>query len=370
MENNTVSDVVPSHPLQVAENSDVKKGAGNVEESAFARNLAVKQLAALTQEAPAEQAQESAKPAEVTQETQSEEKPKETEGEAKADTTEETEEESNEVLSPETHSLDPKAQAAVNRRIGKEVAKTKREIEARVAAETKAAELEARLAEMQGAEKEVVVSVPANVPLPEITTIDQLNTYRENLSNDIVEAEMLLHMDIPPEGIDTKWGRMTKPALISALTQAKKDERVAIPARERFLNTRSQATQTANEKFPFLKDPTSDGYKMAKQALRENPVLRTYPNADYLVGMIVKGQLAMKAEESGAVARAPAKPKPKPTGGQSEVASDSSASRIPVGTLKQQALDNETNKLTAKKGVSEKDFSAALAAKQLIRLTR
>jgi len=368
MPENTVSDEVPSHPLQVAENSDAKKGAGNVEESAFARGLAAKQLAMLTQEAPAEQAQESAPPAEVTQETSSEAKPEETKEEEKSDTPEEPKEEADEVLSPETHSLDPKAQAAVNRRIGKEVAKTKREIEARVAAETKLAELEAKLAEKPEAPE--YIPVPANVPLPEITTIDQLNTYRENLSNDIIEAEMLLHADIPPEGIDTKWGRMTKPALISALTQAKKDERVAIPARERFLNTRAQATQTAVEKFPFLKDPASEGYKMAKQALRENPVLRSYPNSEYLVGMIVKGQLAMKAEEAKPEAKAPAKPKPKPTGGQTEVASDSSASRIPVGTLRQQALDNETNKLTAKKGVSEKDFSAALAAKQLIRLTR
>ena len=359
---------VPSHPLQVAENSDAKKGAGNVEESAFARGLAAKQLAMLTQEAPAEQAQESAEPAaEVTQETNAEAKTEESKEEGKPET-EESKEEADEVLSPETHSLDPKAQAAVNRRIGKEVAKTKREIEARVAAETKLAELEAKLAEKPEAPE--YIPVPVNVPLPEITTIDQLNTYRENLANDIIEAEGLMYVDFPAEGLETKWGILTKPKLASMITAAKKDERIAIPARERFLNTRAQATQTAVEKFPFLKDPASEGYKMAKQALRENPVLRSYPNSEYLVGMIVKGQLAMKAEEAKSEAKAPAKPKPKPTGGQTEVASDSSASRIPVGILRQQALDNETNKLTAKKGVSEKDFSAALAAKQLIRLTR
>lgn len=360
----------PEQPAQVAQTSSETEHTGKQQVSDLSRKLAGRNTpysyeiksapvaapveAKVTPEVQAASTEEAKAPsAEV----------KEPETEAKAETAEETDTE--EVPSHETQSLDPKLQERINRRIGKEVGKTKKAIERAAAAEARAAELESRLAQQpQEVEKEIHVPVPANVPLAEITSLDQLNTYRENLENDIVEAEMLLYSEFPPEGLDTKWGKITKPALIAALTQAKKDARTAVPAREKFLTTSTQSRQTAHEKFPFLKDRTHPGYAMAQQALRDNPVLHAYPNKDYLVGMMVKGQLAMQAEEAGKApeAKAPAvKPRPKPTSGQSEIASDASPTRAPVGIMGQQALQVERARIAGGKNtIGQKGLAALL----------
>ncbi len=362
----------PEQPAQVAQTSSEKSGKVGV--SDFARMLAPKQVAPSAQVAPPTEAKPVTTEPTKTEEAQAAPAPEETTTETVAEESETTtEEESTEVLSPETHSLDPKLQEKINRRIGKEVAKTKREIAARAAAEAERDQLRAQLAERQDApEKEVHVPVPSNVPLAEYTSLDALNQYKETLEADVIEAEMQLYSDFPPEGRQTKWGLVTKEALISALTQAKKDLRMSIPAREKFLATRTQATQTAQEKFSFLKDPSHPGYQMAKQALRDNPVLRAYPNSDYLVGMLVKGQLAMQAEEAAAKAKpdakAAVKPKLKPTAGQSEILSDASITRAPTGLMNAQALQAARTKATGgKKSLNGKDFAKLLMANQRFR---
>jgi hypothetical protein len=364
----TTVQTATEQPAQVAQISSEKKGAANTSQNDFARSIAAKQAPAFAK-AVAEVKQEAKAEAPVTEEAKAPaaEVPEETKTEAQAEPAEATEE-TEEVLSPETPSLDPKLQEKINRRIGKEVAKTKKEIAARVAAETELTRLREELAQRQEApEKEVPVPVSAEIPLAHITTPQALSEYEEALTNDIIEAEGLLYTDFPPEGKQTKWGVMTKDTLIAALTQAKKDARTAIPARRDFLTKRTQSTQSAHEKFPFLKDPTHPGYQMAKQALRDNPVLRAYPNTDYLVGLIVKGQLADQAEAKPE-AKAPAKPKPQPTKGQSEIASDASITRAPTGVMNQNALQAEIAKITGgKKSLGHKDFAQVLLAKQRFR---
>jgi len=363
----TVQEVTSQPATPVAKTEEKKVGAANTSQNDFARKLAGSQVAptafakaveTVTQEAP--KTEEAKAPA-------AEVKAEEPKTEAKAETAEATETEIEEVLSPETHALDPKLQEILDKKINKEVGKRyklKVEMEAKIAA------LEARISQVpEEVEKEVHVPVPTDTPLAHITSIEALNQYREALSNDIIEAEGLLYSDFPPEGLDTKWGKLTKPALIAALTQAKKDERTAVPAREKFLTTRSQSSQTAHEEFPFLKDPAHPGYQMAKQAKRDNPVLLAYPNADYLIGMLVEGQLAIQARKAGKVeAKATIKPKPIPTKGQSEIASDASMTRTPAGVASKQALDVEIAKITGgKKSLDGKQFAAVLLAKQRAR---
>jgi hypothetical protein len=369
---------VTTEPAQAAQTPVEKKGA--VSESDFARRIAAKQVAYAFQNQLPVQA-EAAKPAEaapvVTEEvvktTESEAKPEETQTEAvetPAETAEETKEEATEVLSPENKHLDPKLQEILDKRIGKEVAKREK-LKAQVA------ELQAKLAQQPTeVEKEIPVPVPANVPLAEITSMEQLSAYRENLANDIIEAEGLLYAEFPQEGMDTKWGRVTKPQLIGMLTEAKKIERNQIPAREKFLTTRTQAKQTASEEFAFLNDPTHPGYQMAKAARSDpaNALLRSYPNSEYLIGLLVEGQLAVQARKAAAAAtgkeaaKTATKPKPKPTAGQSEIASDASIQRAPVGVLGQQALQSEITKIKGGKNTYDsKSFAALLAAKQRFR---
>jgi len=365
---------VTSAPVQVAQTPVETKGA--VSESAFARSIASKQVAYAFQNTAAEPKAAPAPaeaPAQTTEEAPKAPESKATTEEVAPPAKEETaaEEEAAEVLSPETHSLDPKLQEILDKRIGKEVGKREKLKAKLQAAEAKAAELETKLAQQPvEVEKEVPVSVTANVPLPEIGSLEQLHTYKDNLQNDIIEAEMLLYSDFPAEGRQTKWGHVTKEMLIASLTEAKKIERTAIPAREKFLTTRAQSAQTAQEKFPFLKDPKHPGYQMAKQALKDNPVLRSYPNSDMMVGLMVKGQLAQQAEEAAKAdpVKAVVKPRQKPTPGQSEIASDASIQRAPVGLMAQQALSAEIAKITGGKATQDaKSFAAVLAAKQRFR---
>lgn len=365
-----------TQPEQAAQTVVEKKGA--ISESDFARSIAAKQVAyAFQNQAPVQaEAAKATETAPVTEEvvktteSQSEAKPEETKtegGETPAETAEETKEETSEVLSPETKHLDPKLQEILDKRIGKEVAKREK-LKAQIA------ELQSKLAQQPTEiEKEVPVPVPANTPLAEITSMEQLNSYRETLANDIIEAEGLLYADFPHNGMQTKWGVVTKSQLISMLTEAKKIERTQIPAREKFLTTRTQAKQTASQEFPFLNDPTHPGYQMAKAARSDpaNALLRSYPNSEYLIGLLVEGQLALNARKSAAskeTVKTATKPKQKPTSGQAEITSDASIQRAPVGVLGQQALQSEITKIKGGKNTfDQKSFAALLAAKQRFR---
>jgi len=154
----------PEQPAQVAQTSSEKKdGASNTSQSEFARRLAGKQatppsLIPAPVQAKVEAKAEAAPVTEAAQATSAE--VKETEAKEGETPPEEAEAETEEVPSNETQTLDPKAQAIFNRRLGKEVAKTKREIAARVAAEARAQALEAQLAQQPTeVEKEVHVLV-------------------------------------------------------------------------------------------------------------------------------------------------------------------------------------------------------------------
>lgn len=367
-----------TEPVQVAQTPVEKVSTGKVGFSDFARKLAGNKTAyayAAPLGTPIEA--KAATPAPVTEEAPAPsaeaktEEPKTDGGEPPTETAEATPEDAEEVPSNETQTLDPKLQEKINRRIGKEVGKTKKAIERATAAETRLTQLEAQLASgPQEVEKEIHVPVPSNVPLAEYDTPDKLNAFKEALSNDIIEAEGLLYGDFPPEGVMTKWSPnpLTKSQIATMLTEAKKVERTQIPAREKFLTTQNQTRQAAHEEFTFLKDRSHPGYAMAQQALRDNPVLHAYPNKDYLVGLIVEGKLALEARKGAKVsaeAKVPVKPKARPTNGQSEIASDASPTRAPTGLMASNALQSERASIVgSKKSLGHKDFAALLRANQ------
>ena len=364
-----------AEPAPVAQTSVEKSsGSSNTSQSDFARKLAAKQTAPAIFQAPPTVESKPASQTETKTEEPTKEAPvaeateTETKTEAKAEPAEATEPEAEEVLSPEQHSLDPKLQEKINRRIGKEVAKRK-------ALEQEVASLKALVtAPPPPAEKEeVIVHAPANVPLAEITTLTQLEQLKANAKAEIRWVEQWLDEDIPAEGIQTDRGIATKRQLKDIRRNAIAVQEDLIPQRENFLKTRQTSAQTALEKFPFLKDPTHPGYQLAQQAKRDpaNAWLQSLPNADYVLGVQIKGILAMQAEEAakaGTTAKVGVKPKPKPTNGQGEVASDSSTSRAPIGALDRMALDQARKVATnGKKSLGHKDFAALLRANQQFR---
>ncbi len=386
----TATQTASEQPAQVAQKSSENKtnsnGAANTSQSDFARRIAAAQVApsafapktteATNVQPKAEPAKADVSAKEAPADTKTEEADKaptatETEDgaetEAKAETADATETESEEVLSPENHSLGPRLKAKIDRRIGKEVAKRK-ELERKVAS------LEALVAQpAQAEEKEVVIHAPANVPLAEITNQTQLEQLRAQARAEVRWAEQWLDEDIPAEGIQTDRGPATKRQLKEIRRNASTVLEDLIPQRESFLKSRQTATQTAHEKFPFLKDPTHPGYQMAQAARRDpnNAWLHGLPNADYVLGVQIKGLLALQAEEaakSGQAAKVAPKPKPRPTPGQSEIASDASPSRAPTGMMDKVALDNERARIAGtKKSLGHKDFASLLVANQRYR---
>lgn len=366
----TATPTATAEPAHVAQTSVEKStGSSNTSQAEFTRKLAAKQTAPAIFQAPPTV---EPKPTETkTEETKEAPVPEVTATETKDDaakaveTTEATETETEEVLSPEQHSLDPKLQEKINRRIGKEVAKRK-------ALEQEVANLKALVTQPPQVEKEeVIVHAPANVPLAEITTLTQLEQLKANAKQEIRWVEQWLDEDIPTEGIQTDRGLATKRQLKEIRRNAVAVQEDLIPQRENFLKARQSSAQTALEKFPFLKDPAHPGYQMAQQARRDpaNAWLQSLPNADYVLGVQITGLLAMKAAEApaGKVA-AKVVIKPKPTGGQGEVASDSSTTRAPIGALDRLALDTARKAATnGKKSLGHKDFASLLAANQRFR---
>ena len=367
----TVQEVAPA-PEQVAQTPAEKKGAGNTSESAFARSLLAKQQVIQaqpqtppTEVVPTETAPSAETVTEEATESPAEVKPEEPKEEAQADTPEETEGKTDDVLSNETNSLDPKLQAKIDRRIGKEVAKRK-------ALEAEVAELKSRVEQIPVVEeKQVIVPIPQNVPLAEINDSAALEQLKQTAKTELRWAEAQLDDDeFPKEGKQTDRGWVTKAQLKELVRNAKICQEDLIPQREKFLQTKAASQQTALEKFPFLKDPKDPGYQLAKQAYRENTWVHALPNSDYIIGVMVTGHLAMKAAEASktVAAKPTTKIKPRPTGGQSEMASDSSASRVPVGAMAAAALKSEEEKLRKKGSVSAKDYAAHLVRTQQLRL--
>lgn len=369
-----------AEPAQVAQTPVEKSsnGSSNTSQSDFAKKLAAKQTAPSIFQAPPTI---EPKPAEKKTEEPTKEAPvpevdgKETETEAAkaTDPAEATDPETDEVLSPEQHSLDPKLQEILNKRIGKEVAK-RHKLKAEM--QEKMAALEAKIAQAIPAEKEeVIIHAPANVPLAEIGTLTQLEQLKANARSEIRWAEQYLEDDIPAEGIQTDRGLATKKQLLEIRRNARAVQEDLIPQRETFLKARQASAQTALEKFPFLKDPAHPGYQLAQQAKRDpaNAWLQGLPNSDYVLGVQIKGILAMQAEEAAAKSgngKAAAKVviKPKPTGGQAEVASDSSTTRAPIGAMDRIALETARSAATkGKKSLGHKDFARLLAANQQFR---
>jgi len=363
------SNEATSQPAPSGANTEEKKGAGNASVSDFARKLAAKQApiptalpSAVQQEAKAADAQNTGE----TKESPVAEVKEQVEAEAKAEP-EATETQTEEVLSPETKTLDPKLQEILDRKINKEVAKRyklKAEMEAKIA------ELEARITQSPTVEeKEVVVPVPENVPLATINDMAALEQLKVQAKTEIRWAEQWLDEDIPPEGIQTDRGVATKKQLKELIRNARVVQEDLIPAREKFLNARDTSVKTAQEKFPFLKDPSHPGYQMAQAARRDpaNAWLRSLPNGEYVLGVQIKGLLAMQEDEAKADVK-PSRPKPKPTSGQAEIASDASMSRAPVGVLDKVAMAAERAKITGgKKSLGHKDFAALLLANQKFR---
>jgi len=298
-----------------------------------------------------------------------------------------TEEEADSVPS-QTISFTPEQQKLLNKRIGKEVAKTKA-IEAKMAEQAaKLAELEAKIAAPVTPQAPVVVAPTPNMPLGDVMDIAKLG----EIQNTAKEAARYIEDVLDDAG---QWQTMTDPKdedkqirvhkigealfteldLKRKLREARRTLEDHIPQRAQFIAAKQQITKQAHERFPFLTDKQSAEYQMAEQG-RRNPqyaALMAMPNAEWILGVLVKGAKAVEAED--AAKAAPAKKpapvvKPKPAADQTAVSASGAAARAPIGSAERQQIAAESAKLSAKGGITSDDAVGLLLKSSQLRKSR
>lgn len=189
-----------------------------------------------------------------------------------------------------SEALPPEVQEKINRRIGKEVAKTKSEREARESAEARLAEAEARLAD-----RPETPAIKRDAALGHVLDDNALQAEKRKAEDALDQADELLgQIEDDPASVeqalraakielkneqgeeDYSAGRMKK-FLRTARTNADRTLRRSVPERAEFLKEAKAAADKAVELMPELKDAKSDRMKMFRQILKEAPDLQKSP---------------------------------------------------------------------------------------------
>lgn len=287
---------------------------------------------------------------------------------------------------PSQISFTPEQQDLLNRRIGKEIAKS---TALRQQSEAKIKELEAKLAQQRPAEVEPTQTQPppvvvlGNQPLSNVVDFAQLSQARQTAKEAIRYVETILdepeqwkQITIPdPTGqgnekvvkVHEIGGKFyTETDMKRSMREAKVTLEDHIPAREQFLQQRQKTQQMAHAEFPWMADKTSPLYQQAQAAKRDpaNAAIMASPNADWIIGVQVEGWNAIQARKTaatnGAVAAKPKVAAPKPPADQTTIAAAPAATRQPPGSMDKQNLAAERARLSRKNGITSEDAVAHL----------
>lgn len=203
-----------------------------------------------------------------------------------------------------SHDITPEQKREIQKRINKEVARRK-------ALETQLNELTLKLTAQEAQAK---TTPPPIVPLPKdappLAHIEDANGLLA-LQQQAKEAKRFAEEQLDRDDFtgvqvgDKQLGRSELKAIIRNANRTLEDD---IPQRFQFLQQREQAQKMAYEKFPFLKDRSAPEYVAAQQARIQMPWINNLPNADWIIGVQIKGLKAMELE-SKALADLAKKPK-------------------------------------------------------------
>jgi len=150
----------------------------------------------------------------------------------------------------------------------------------------------------------------------------------------------------------------TKSDLRRIRTNAKKILRKDAPARQKWIQERTQADQQATQTFGFLGEPESDDYKLfmqVKQSPRYRAMVEYLPNSNFALGLMVEGMRAVQARQNNA-----SKPKPKP---QAPVASAEAGTSKPKTPQAKKAKSLQAAKAKYEKTGSMADYQNYLKLK-------
>lgn len=299
---------------------------------------------------------------------------------AEAATTEsETEATADDVLSPAP--LNEELKAKIQKRIDKEVAKSR-------ALERRLLDMEAKLNERTAPPATTATPPPAqgvmpiatpNHPLAQITDLGTLKQRKQVAKDAMRWAEDTLEnkrawktkTDVDPQSGEEIATRVTmigkdtydEDQIRAIRRDAKIELEDHIPQREEFLTQRDRAVKAAHEAFPFLKDKTAPEYQAAQSMLRD-PWVQMRPDAEWIVGAQIMGVKAMENQKrTAAKTGEPIKPKvttPRPSNDQAAISASGSPSRISPESATRLARSSEREKLAAKGGITAADAAAFL----------
>lgn len=269
-------------------------------------------------------------------------------------------------------------QSLIDKRIGKEVAKTKG-LEEQLAALKQQQPNQAQ--NQNGLLPPAVAPLaPGNMPVdtPAVANIHDFNalaakrmeaeTYRQ-------KADDALALGPDDNGrFNIDGDPLSKEQVIAIRRNASNIINVQVPQRAQYIQTRQQAVQTAFQEFPWMKDQQSSEYQQAVAMLNQSPWLQKMPNAEMIIGYHLEGQKALAARKKAAetaTQKPPVVTKQKPPSDQTALGGGSTATgRISGEARAQQTLSDEIRKLGSKGRVSNRDTAAFLARKDQLSQSR
>ncbi len=318
-------------------------------------------------------------------EAKSESETPETEEVAETEGKEEGKDEADDVLSPETKSLDAKTKQKIQKRIDREVSKRKTLEEQVQQLNEKLSQLSQPQTENQ-AKAPVQAEIPpvGKAPLPDIKDPTQLVEYRKSAKETVRWAEEILDRDDIDSGVQIGEKEYSKSEIKAILRNAKTALEDTIPAQAEwfqqqaaFSQQKTTLTQQAHQKFPFLADRNSPEYKQAQEMYRSAPWLHNLAASEWFLGAYIKGMSVLMAEEKAAQAKTAKKepepkakvtiPKGRPPGDQTEATSSGTSQRLTPEAGSQRAVTVEFDKLRAKKGVTAEDAARFLEHRDSLR---
>ena len=301
------AEVATSEPAE----SSLTPEEGNLSMAEYAANL----LKAQSEEEQPESPEEELEPSELAEES---EEPEETEEPEESDQTESPEPTT--VLSKFNIDLDSLSESET-KELAKSLSLSAVKRFGDLTAQKKAlvqenAELQAQAqAKPEPANNESPDFLKDNA-LHNVNDVQALSKEVENLTTLIEWAEEGLENEVEYDDAGDEYvakdgdKTYTKADLRRIRGNARKVLRKDAPARQKWIEERTQSDQHAIQTFDFLSDGESEDYKLFMQA-KNNPLYRPLvehlPNGNFALGLMIEGMKSVQARQVNA-----SKPKPKP----------------------------------------------------------
>ena len=293
--------------------SSVTPDEGNLTMAEYASNL----LKAQSEEEQPESPEEETEPSDLAEESEEPEETQSTEEPEESDQTEAAE--PNTVLSKFNIDLDSLSEEET-KELAKSLSLSAVKRFGDLTAQKKALALEnAELQAQAQAKPEPVNESPSFLKdnaLHNVNDVQALNKEVENLTTLIEWAEEGLENEVEYDDSGNEYvakdgdKTYTKADLRRIRANARKVLRKDAPARQKWIEERTQSDQHAIQTFDFLSDGESEDYKLFMQVKSNplyQPLVEHLPNGNFAVGLMIEGMKALQARQVNT-----SKPKPKP----------------------------------------------------------